>query len=496
MFIKSIRFKIILWYALALALTLSLFSVVLYHNFRQRLYENTDDVLLSRAEGVADSIDTYWETEKLDGQEDAASEEVLSKADDVNFSKIAQRWVRERSQDPTLVSIVVQIFDAHGKAIASSRKIPNNAAIPRDIFVDVLKGIAHFDDVVIELYPQRQEALRQLTFPVIENEKVAYIVQVSSPLNSVDAALKTLKVLLFVLLPLTVFGTGILGVFLAQVALKPVDQIIATIHQITAENLKLRISLPDTKDEIKRLADTFNVMLSRLESGFNSQRQFIEDLAHELKTPLSVLRGELEVTLKKIRSAPEYETVLASSLEEVNRISKIVADLLLLARFDSHQMALETRPLDLGVMVERLCQDIKILADEKNIRLSFLPHQPILVFGDEEKLQRLFVNILDNAIKYTRPHGEVIVDMHQEDAWARVSVTDTGAGIPEEELKYIFNRFYRVDKSRSQSGFGLGLSIAKSVAEAHHGKIEVVSTLYKGTTFSIFLPLQKGILKD
>jgi two-component system OmpR family sensor kinase len=493
MFIKSIRFKIILWYALVLALTLSLFSIVLYHNFRQKLYENTDDVLLSRAEGVADSIDTYWETEKLEGQENAALEQGLSKADDVNFSKIAQRWVQERSRDPMLVNIVVQIFDAHGKAIASSKNIPNNAAIPRDIFEDLLKGIAHFDDVVIELHPQRQEALRQLTFPVVENDKVAYIVQVSSPLNSVDAALKTLKVSLFLLLPLTVFGTGVLGVFLAQVALKPVNQIIATIHQITAENLKLRISIPDTKDEIKRLADTFNVMLSRLEYGFNSQRQFIEDLAHELKTPLSVLRGELEVTLKKMRSAPEYERVLASSLEEVNRISKIVADLLLLARFDSSQMVLKMRSLDLGAMVQRLCQDIKILADEKNIRLSFLPREQIQVFGDEEKLKRLFINILDNAIKYTQPHGEVIVDMHKEGARASVSVTDTGVGIPQEELKYIFNRFYRVDKSRSQGGFGLGLSIAKSIAEAHHGKIEVVSTLHKGTIFSIFLPFISGV---
>ena len=239
MFVKSIRFKIILWYALVLALTLTLFSIVLYHNFRQRLYENTDDVLLSRAEGVADSIDTYWETEKLSMEENGAEDETPGQINNINFAKSARRWVQERSQDPNLVNIIVQIFDAHGDLIISSKNIPSMALISKDIFNDVLTGIAHFDDIVVELRPKKWEPLRKLTFPVVEDSKIVYIVQVSSPLNSVDAALGTLKLLLFVLLPLTVFLTGILGVFLAQVALKPVDRIIATIHQITAENLKV-----------------------------------------------------------------------------------------------------------------------------------------------------------------------------------------------------------------------------------------------------------------
>jgi len=395
MFVKSIRFKIILWYALVLALTLTLFSIVLYHNFRQRLYENTDDVLLSRAEGVADSIDTYWETEKLSIQENGAEDETSSQIDNINFAKSAQRWVQERSRDPNLVNIIVQIFDAHGGLIVSSKNIPSMALISKDIFNDVLTGIAHFDDIVVELRPKKWEPLRTLTFPVVESEKIVYIVQVSSPLNSVDAALGTLKVLLFVLLPLTVFLTGILGVFLAQVALKPVDRIIAIIHQITAENLKLRISIPDTKDEIKRLADTFNDMLGRLEYGFNSQRQFIEDLTHELKTPLSVLRGELEVTLKKLRTTHEYETVLSSSLEEVKKISKIVADLLLLARFDSHQMALQRKSFDLRELLQRL--------NDNAIREIIVATNPN-VQGESTAL--LITNLVkDQGIKVTRIAG-------------------------------------------------------------------------------------------
>ena len=152
-------------------------------------------------------------------------------------------------------------------------------------------------------------------------------------------------------------------------------------------------------------------------------------------------------------------------------------------------MALARKSFDLRELLQHLCQDIKILADQKNIRLSFSSSQEILINGDEEKLKRLFVNILENAIKYTQAEGEVRVSIHRGDDRLKISVSDTGMGILEEELKHIFDRFYRVDKARSHGGFGLGLSIAKSIAEAHGGDIEVESILNKGTTFNIFLPV-------
>lgn len=265
------------------------------------------------------------------------------------------------------------------------------------------------------------------------------------------------------------------------------------IHKITAENLKLRVNIPDTtKDEIRRLADTFNEMLERLEHAFSSQRQFIEDFAHELKTPLSVLKGELEVALKKIRSTEEYESILQSNLEEVERINRIVENLLMLARLDSNAIVLRREPLNVGLLVKAIVDDIRVLAAQENIGVDYLIRDAITVYGDENQLKRLFINLLDNAIKYTLRNGKVIVDIEPVDNYAKIVVSDTGMGIPDSEIHHIFNRFYRLDKSRHQPGFGLGLSIAKSIVEAHKGKIEVKSKLNQGTTITVFLPIYRS----
>ncbi|MBI5050199.1 MAG: HAMP domain-containing protein, partial [Nitrospirae bacterium] len=346
MFIRSIRFKIILWYMLVLTLTLLLFIVLLYQNFSKKLYDDLDSLLQSRAKGIIDSIDTYWETERLEAMKDRMELNVFSKINNINFAKIAQRWVEEKTNDPKLLNIIVQIFDAKGKLISSSKNIPDIANIQKKFFNYVSKKAKHFDDVTMELKPGKQLTLRTLTIPVIENSNIAYIVVVAGQLSSIDSALKDLRLILFILLPITVIVTGVIGTFLAKITLSPFNKMVNTIHQITAENLGVRIALPDTKDEIKRLADTFNEMISRLEHAFSSQRKFIEDLTHELKTPLSILKGELEVSLKKVRSNEEYDSILRSNLEEVNRITKIVEDLLMLARFDSNAIALEIRPLD------------------------------------------------------------------------------------------------------------------------------------------------------
>jgi heavy metal sensor kinase len=317
---------------------------------------------------------------------------------------------------------------------------------------------------------------------------MVYIIQIASPLTSLFSTFKNLKLILFLLLPISIVFSGMMGALLAKLSLNPVNRIVDTMHQITAENLKLRITIPETKDEIRRLAETFNEMLDRLEKTFSSQRQFIEDLAHELKTPLSVLKGELEVTLKKLRTPREYESTLSSSLEEANRIIKIVEDLLMLAWYDSNMVPFDMAPLDIGLLFHDALEDIKILAEQKNIDLRLTSQGKAIVYGDGDKLKLLFFNILDNAMKYTPSGGKVFVEISEEKNQAKVIISDTGIGIPKDELPRIFERFYRINKARNQGGFGLGLSIAKSIVEAHRGIIEVESELDKGTTFKISLP--------
>lgn len=491
MFIRSIRFKIILWYMLVLTLTLSLFSALLYQNLSKKSYDDLDQLLRSRAAGVIDSIDTYWEKERLESIEEGVKLDVFSKSNNINFAKIAQRWVEERTKDPRLVNIIIQIFDASGKLIASSKDIPDIMDVEKHFSEYVSKKNGHFETVDAEFRQGKQQTLRTFTIPVIEENSISYIVEVSSQTGTVEETLNNLRLLLFILLPLTVFVTGMIGAFLAKITLSPVDRMIDSIHHITAEKMKMRIPVPDTRDEIRRLADTFNEMLSRLENSFSSQRRFIEDLTHELKTPLAILKGELEVSLRRSRSGDEYDLLLRSNLEEVDRIAEIVEDLLMIARFDSNVITLETKPLDISVLVLEIAEDINILARQKNIDFNVYADKTLILQGDRDNLKRLFLNLLDNAIKYTPQSGRVEIHINEEQEFVKISISDSGIGISEEDIPHIFDRFYHVDKSRATSGFGLGLSIAKSIAEAHRGRIEAHSKSGLGSTFIVFLPLQR-----
>ena len=472
---------------LILSLALFVFGMALYQNLHRKISQDTDDILRSRAKGIEQSIDTYWAAEQMDIAE-GDSKIHFAKEDNINFIKIARRWVGEKITDPNLINIIVRIFDAHGNPIASSRNIPIEHLNSR-IFYNVKKGVNHFENDYLDV-SGKPSSFRIFTTPVMENRRLSYIVQVASPLAQLNAVLRNLSFSLLFLLPLTVMLTGLSGIFLVQLTLKPVNQMIETIHQITAENLKLRLQIPGTKDEIESLAKTFNQMISRLDEAFTSQRQFMEDISHELKTPLSVLKGELEVTLKRIRSTQEYETALHSSLEEVNRIAGIVENLLTLARFDAKTTTLQATPLDLNALVKDTVEAIQVLAIQKDITLQFNSAHMVDILADKNQIKRLILNILDNAIKYTQPGGKIIIDLRQQKDFVDIDIIDTGVGIPESELPHVFNRFYRVDKSRSSIGFGLGLSISQSIAMAHGGKIYAKANSPQGTIFTISLPVK------
>jgi len=487
MLLASIRFKIVLWHMLILSLALFIFGMVLYHNLSLKISDDTDDVLRSRAKGIEQSIETYWEAERMDIA--AGDNNIrLIKEDNINFIRIARRWVGEKINDPDLINTIVRVYDAHGSPIASSKNVPTEH-LNTHIFYDVKKGADHFENAFLEVN-EIPALFRIFTTPVMESKRLAYVVQVASPLSQLHSVLRNLRFSLLFLLPLTVIVTGLSGAFLVQLTLKPVNQMIETIHQITAENLKLRLKIPGTRDEIESLAKTFNDMITRLDEAFTSQRQFMEDISHELKTPLSVLKGELEVTLKKIRSTQEYETTLHSSLEEVNHLVGIVENLLTLARFDAKTTTLQAQTLDLNVLIKDAVEAIQVLAFQKNITLHLNSAHTVDIYADKNQLKRLILNILDNAIKYTQPGGNVFINLRQQKDTADIDIIDTGIGIPEDELPHIFDRFYRVDKSRSSAGFGLGLSIAQSIAMAHGGRISARPNSPQGTIFTISLPIK------
>ncbi|MCM8761420.1 MAG: HAMP domain-containing protein, partial [Candidatus Omnitrophica bacterium] len=331
MFYKSIRFKITIIYMLMLALTLSAFSTILYRYVSRSLYENMDTLLRSKAEGIVHAINTYWATEKLGAKRYGVRADQYVKDEMIDFASIAEKWMQARSKDPKLLDIIIQIYDADGTVVASSKNTQGIARLSEDDFISVLYGRSLFATLPPSFPTTKMVKFRVFITPAIQNNKVEYVVEVASPLTSIQTTLDTLKLALFILFPLTVLFTGVMGSFLAKLTLRPVNNMINTIHAITAENMKLNLKLPGTRDEIEKLAYTFNDMLARLDHAFTSQKQLFQDLSHDLKTPLTIMKGEFEVAMKKVRTPQEYEEILRSSLEEMNRIIRFVDNLLLLA---------------------------------------------------------------------------------------------------------------------------------------------------------------------
>jgi signal transduction histidine kinase len=239
------------------------------------------------------------------------------------------------------------------------------------------------------------------------------------------------------------------------------------------------------------LIRTINEMIARLESSFKRMAEFTADASHELRTPICAMRGEAEVLLLKERKAEEYQEGLVHFIEQFDHLNQMINDLILLSKFDATQVELKMAPLRLDLLIKDLCNLFQVLAEQNKIALKMGTIEEVTVLGDKARLQQLFTNLIDNAIKYTS-EGSIRVAVEKNQEGALVKISDTGIGIPKEEQEKIFKRFYRVDKSRSREtgGVGLGLSIADWIATSHHGRIEVDSEINQGSTFTVYLPIE------
>jgi heavy metal sensor kinase len=270
-----------------------------------------------------------------------------------------------------------------------------------------------------------------------------------------------------------------------------VDKIAQTAQEIEENDLSRRINV-NTKDELGRLAATLNAMIGRLDKAFQRQKQFTSDASHELRTPLAVIEAESTLALQKERPANDYRQSLETISQEATQMSSLIEQLLTLARADAGKEQWNFTKVNLGKLITNLSADAEVLCQEKGLSFQLGQTQDLVVKGDEARLRGLFMNLLDNAIRYTPAPGTISVSIRREGQMAVAAVKDTGIGIPAEDIPFIFERFYRVDKSRSRAegGTGLGLAICKHIAEAHGGKIEVESQVGAGSTFSVSLPLQ------
>lgn len=307
--------------------------------------------------------------------------------------------------------------------------------------------------------------------------------------DEVQKPLRQLRLYFAFFYPLALLVSSVVGFFFARRALRPVEELRRHAEQITRANLSGRVPLPAVRGELRDLATTFNEMLDRLESALEDLRHLAADAAHELRTPLAVLRAEIETAIQEPRSLDEHERVLMSVAEEVARMSRIVADLFTLAQLDRRQHALERRRVDLRPILEEARETWAPAAGERRIEIS-LEGVDAPIQGDPSALHRVFMNLVENAVKYNRDGGRVLLSIERRDGSALVRVTDTGPGIAAEHLPKLFRRFYRADpaRSRENGGAGLGLAIVKSFVEALGGTIEVRSAVTEGTTFTLQFP--------
>ncbi|HOV12905.1 MAG TPA: ATP-binding protein [Spirochaetota bacterium] len=463
---------------------------MLYLNFEKYLYNDVDRFLEARAISISDSIDTLWEKEKATKVSEGFSERNINNIIKRYFFKIIKSWIsKNEGEDPNLLNLIIQIFDDKGEMISSSKKIPEMMKFSKNLseFTEAKKF--YYENKSLENPKGKYINIRFLITPIYVEEKISYIVRVGISLRTTESALNYLRIILFFLLPFTILFTGVISVFFTNITLKPINKMMDTINLITAGNLKLRIDIPESKDEVRRLADTFNGMLHRLDKAFSSQQKLIEDLSHELKTPLAIIKGEIEVGLKRNRTHDEYIQILESNLEESNRIIKIVENLLLISRFENELVEFDSKIINLNALATGIINDMNVLANQKNISIKSNFDKNIFIIGDENQIKILFINLIDNSIKYTNNDGFININMKKNANDVLIEIIDTGIGINENELPYIFDRYYRAIKLHKIKGFGLGLSIARSIVETHKGKIEVKSIINNGTTFIITFPL-------
>jgi two-component system OmpR family sensor kinase len=378
-------------------------------------------------------------------------------------------------------SVQIQLVDSERNVVLKSQNL-GDEALPTDI--DPVDNAFNGTSTISEVRSNTGGSLRVLALRVPIREEV-YVLEIGRPLPSYDVGMAlALMLIVLVFLALSFISAAIL----IGRALSPVKEVTATAQSITSSSdLSRRVNYHGPKDEIGQLAATFDQMIEQLDWLMRSQRSFVADASHELRGPLTVIRGNVDLLKRNLSEEDRSESIRVLEAE-MTRMTRVVNDLLVLAEVESGQLDRE-QTVSLKELLLDAHERALQLAGERQVVIE--RQEDLRVKGDAHRLDQLIGNLVGNAIKYTHERGTVTLSLYQDGDWARLDVADTGMGIPAEHLPHIFERFYRVDKARSRrsGGSGLGLAIVKGIAEQHGGKVSVTSEPGKGSTFSVWLRL-------
>jgi two-component system OmpR family sensor kinase len=472
----NLRLQLAAWYTIAFAVLLLLTGAVFYQYLESSLEASVDTDLQVRAQQIAGglvfhqgTLTLYDVTVSLPGFGTTPLGTGASPAD-VNKGAL------------------VRLLDAHGRLLGETPafralRVPGSS-VTQPLQGTPWQGTVHsLSDQEVRLYSRTW----------IAAGKPVAVIQVGESLARLHTLLHQLVAALLTVGFLVLLACAAGSYWLASRSFAPIKRLAETARQIKAGDLHQRVPVPPVRDEVQYLAVTLNEMLDSLDQSFSRQRRFVADASHELRTPVAVIRNKAEVALLRSRSPDAYCTALQSIHAETERLSHLINDLLALARGDEGQARFECEAVRLDALVEAVAANAQGLAEEHGIHLVVHPLQPVQLLGDEARLIQVIMNLLDNAIRYTNPGGQVQIRLSATQGTAHLAVQDSGIGIAPEHLPHLFERFYRADPSRRRdfgSGTGLGLAIVEWIVRMHGGSVRVESQVRQGSCFMVALPLQ------
>jgi heavy metal sensor kinase len=464
--IESVRARLTIFYVAVLAIVLLVVGGLIYVLMARVLYTRIDESLLAVMQIAATSLDN----DLAEGQD----------VGDAARSTAAELASRQQ---------MLAIYDGTGQLLAESGRdddvqirLPEIDTIPlTDPQLSTITEARDDDD-------RHRLAMRRVTLP---KHDATYIVVAGGSLEPTDEELEALRDTLAYVVPIALLLAGLGGWFLAHRSLAPVVAMAERARRLGGEDLGGRLPVANPRDELGRLAETFNELLGRLETSMTQQRQFMADASHELRTPITTTRTAANVALQQPhRDEEEYRHALAIIEQQATRLSRIVDDMFTLARADAGNYPVRTQPMYLDEIVDEVASAARILASTRDVQIEFNGSRSASFVGDEELIRRMVMNLLDNAVRHSPSGAVVSVNLHAVESGYAIVVADQGPGIPPENQPHIFERFYRVDASRRSrdGGAGLGLALVRWVAHLHGGKVILTTSSKTGSTFTVELP--------
>ena len=465
---RSISFRLVGWYAGLLAVIFVLLCALWYLDLQRFLVGNLREAQLRRARQISNALLVHV---KQTGETYVASQ--------------TRDWY-----DPEINDSFIRITRADGTVIYVSGPPKDGAFNPAEVPPLPPSSKTEFSH---EIKLSGHKTLLDAALHFQSPGGPAYVVEFGALLDPVETMLNHLFLQLTLGLPLAVGIITIGGYLLVRRALLPVERITRAAERITQHNLSERLPVAHTGDQLERLSVSLNRMIARLDDAFQNSKRFVADASHELRTPLTILRGELESLAEDSHLDAELRERAASLHEEAVRMSKIVEQLFTLSRLDAGEAQTQWARFDLAELAQTTADQMSLLAEDKGIAIACEARQPVPVEGDRARLKQVVVNLLDNAIKYTPGPGAIQLQVGTVNSHAILEVADNGVGIPPDALPHVFERFFRVDQTRSidPESAGLGLSIVKSICTAHGAEVEVDSAVGKGSRFRVKLPVAK-----